>query len=468
MINPQSINKLKKYYADPSNLWLPPQPQFAQFKANIKNAQGMTLFRTCRRKIKTTQDLSKWLLTLFRNNAWPHKVYVTAGRFLSPELLRGKNPSNPGWKYLRNIFLHSGFLLDFDKDEDYEQVRQDYLTFLQFLKESPKNSEAKNFKILYTQFSGSSGLHVYAQDPYMTTKQDPFKRMEQWKQRREKLRHELKTWLTKKYLTMPTLDPVTIADPYRVYKLANTFDMSTGIKISIINQEDLKEKTFQQILSSIPRIHSPAKPEKVNDKQPQPIVVQNALPKMGLLENPGDATRSGQRVLPPLPYNFIKVSNNIFGTKDLNTPLFYYYKKFYKQRLLKAQRKYNLGPLYKFEHYDHIIIYGLAAIPKKQMLKIMKKAGSLYVRTFQKYKHQNFQVTPFQDLNGNYIKDTEPKLVDHYPALYSKTVSAPHLILLSQILEKQNKKGLIPLCESTLCGKKDYKFIEFQTRKDAL
>ena len=462
----EQIALLKSFYANPNNLKLPEDSCHRQFKA--RRSDGSMYVN--KRRIKTVEDLSRFAGECFdlKNNIYPVKFYVTVNSFLNPTILHGRMcrrrkgllPRNvrSGWLNLSQLIIKMRLFFDFDeRGFGLNKTQEEFFVVESFMKE--KHSE---YVLKQLQFSGSHGLHaVYVADEKMPA--HPLERITYFEDSRKKLVEELKSWLTIQKKELVTFDKA-VFDPFRVYALEGSIDARSGLQVTGLTLEQLKNSSLSTLVKLFPSPLIPAPVERRTLPVSSSISLwgNDAQPLRAVVSRPSERREKNARcgIRASLISKRLAVANNVFGCKDLSVPLFFYLAENYRRKkLLRFQELYDLGSLYVFQRGEVVVVQGVSALPLVRLMKISKKVRSLYCSAFIKYKHLNLQVGLSKDLSG---KDCGEKMqfIDYLPRLTRRPVSRPHLKLLKEILPVmgfRDEKLFTPL-PSLVVGKDDYKF----------
>lgn len=371
--------------------------------------------------ITTPEKLKAWLV---KNQ--PIKAYVSNSIWLAPNLLEGKKLKGSGYNLLSKCFLGSDLFFDFDKDQyDFEQVKKDALRIIDFMKDE------KNFTLRRIQFSGSQGLHLIYNQEMTYFEEDPIKRLKLYETERQSLMDKLpklKTW-----------DRQLTKDQFRIYKIPNTYDFTTGYKIQEISEEELRNKSFDDILNNIPT-HSLESPFQDND-------LNRRSSKRRLHELGGE--KRSRLSLPP-QYKFMFIPNKVYGVEDRFVPFILLKKGAYSDEKLKQlQREYSLGSMYVFDYQKFYGIICLKTLSKRRLLKIYRKINSETTREFMRKGFNKIRTSQIMDASDKILVES-PKLVkvleaDKVNGYFSK----PHFNYL---------KSMVPINYENLIGV-DFKFI---------
>jgi len=352
------------------------------------------------RQIKILTKGNRWLVRSFSNlnslykyleKTEYHKAYWSISRWLNPRSLRRKEHKK-GYKIADRCFLGSDLLFDLDLNEDstFEDVRRDALEIIKRMKKH------KNFKLELVQFSGSKGLHLVYQQLRPFKEKDPIKRFSIYQEHRNKLYKEFKD--------VKTLDAELIKDLYRIFKITNSIDHSTGYKIQKIPVKDLN-KSFNHILERI---------EKSNDlnKRPSERIVRPQL----LEEKARTRIRASSHI-----YNWI--TNTVYGAKDRLVPYFLF-DDFDQEKIEKIQSEYKLGDLFVFDLDGEIGILGIKTLPKSRLIKVMEKSNALNRKELLKRGFNKIRTSRKIYADGEVIK--KPSLLYILKSKSKGSNSRPH------------------------------------------
>lgn len=308
------------------------------------------------RQIKLLMPNQRWEIRYFVGNPVErlekiryYKAYWSISKWLNPKALRNKEYKGEGYKTADRLLLSSDLLFDLDvADKTFRDVQKDALEIIDRMRKH------KEFKFSHCQFSGSKGLHIIYEQIKPFIEANPRKRFEIYQEHRNKLYDEFKD--------IGTLDAKLIKDLYRIFKIHNSIDHSTGYKVQIIPLEDLKSKDIYHILERI---------EKSYDRPD----VQATKGRPHVLEQ-----KSRARIRDSV-HIYKWISNTIYGCKDLLVPYILLPKcRYDKEELLHLQRDYKLGDLFVFDLDDKIGILGLKGVSKSRLLKVLNKINSLNKR----------------------------------------------------------------------------------------
>lgn len=114
MASPVLTQQQIQGYYKVANIELPPDPQFRHFRFRTGKDHWFKVYK----KVHSPEDLRKFLVPLY-----PLDAYVTVSRWLNPTLLGPKKPKDAGFKILKNHFLGSEYVMDFDV-KDFESVEE--------------------------------------------------------------------------------------------------------------------------------------------------------------------------------------------------------------------------------------------------------------------------------------------------------------------------------------------------------
>lgn len=307
-----------------------------------------------------------------------YKAYQSSSFWLSPKTLHGKQLRGAGYPIRDRCFLGAELLLDFDVKGSWEAMQQDIIKALDFFKGKP-------YKLQRIQFSGSHGFHVIYDDktPYKAKMSQ--QRLEEFKKRRIRLKAKLEK------LQLQTLDIKLITDPYRIYKVPDSHDYSTGYKVQEIKEEDMRLKPIQTILGSLEKAMTGKRPFRdIGRGRPSRI----RLPSQTF------------------------ITNQVYGVKDGYIPSIIV-SKLRLHLIRKLQKSYSLGTLHFFIRNDIFVIMGVKVVCFKRLLKIYHAFNAMNLSTLMNLGHSKVY------LDAKYIGDM--------PVVTSGWYSRPHSYFLQKI-----------------------------------
>lgn len=177
--------------------------------ANLPPPYGFT------RNIKLNLDNLDWLRKRYNNTG----IYITAYRSKTGDF--------------RNDELYSDLYFDFDKEGDFEAVREDALFTLSWL----KGSFGIPYEVPNIYFSGNKGVHIIVDAEYLGIK--PTKGLNRLF---KLIASDIKDLLKNK-----TLD-TAIYDCVRLFRVTNSIHQKTNLYKIPLSYEDLKSASYEEIL----------------------------------------------------------------------------------------------------------------------------------------------------------------------------------------------------------------------------
>ena len=385
--------------------------KFRQFKALTKN-QGWIIPK---KRINTPEKLKQWLI---RFN--PTKCYYTNCLFLAPQLYQGLKLKGAGYELLSKCWMKADIFFDLDAEKDHsnlEELRLEAIKLLDYMKNE------KGFKLRHINWSGGAGLHLIYDDLTMTTIANPLKRMEIYKQERQKLLERLPS--------LKLLDKDCTIDHVRILKIPNSFDTKSGYKVQKISESDLRNNSMKKIVSQLH--HIPVRGENSNEETKR---LFSATFVVGDL-SAGSSTSGKLLVQYPLLYGWLP--NNVFGLKDSFVPFLRIKKQdFNKDELNKIQLEYKMGDIICLDYGDFIGCLAFKIVSRRRLEKILRRSKSNNLHELLKKGFNKIRTTAVEDSNLK-ILQPKPKLLDIILLRSKGMMSKPHSVYFTNLTNFSNE-----------------------------
>lgn len=371
-------------------------PKFRQVKILLPNKRWNVRYFT---NFKTLYE--------YLNKTEYYKAYWSISQWLNPRNLRAKSHKK-GYQIADKCFLHSDLLFDLDIDSNstLEDVRKDALEVIR------RMEKYKDFKLSFIQFSGSKGLHIVYEQLNHFKAENPIERFKLYQAHRNKLYKEFKD--------IRTLDSELIKDLYRIFKITNSIDHSTGCKVKELSLKDLNTNHILERLLAYDQ-----------DKR------QSGLSSQQL--NADFRTRIRRSA-----FFYSWISNTVYGAKDLQVPYLLFNKEqFDKDKLIKLQEEYRLGDLFIFDLDCEIGVLGVKALSKRRLSKVLIKANTLNRRWFLKRNFNKIRTSKIMFEDKSFID--KPKLIDVLKQETDGAYSRVHLDYINKFVDckKDNTTGVL-------------------------
>jgi DNA primase catalytic subunit len=146
---------IRRYYAESTNLWLPPRSSFRQFRFFLKAENGNVRVVKIKDRITSITTLRRWLVRFA-----PLHAYYTTATWLDPQNLGPKDlrENSPGFQFSYNVFLSQELYFDVDVAGSLEEAKKWTLKLKECLEEE------YSFRSILCVYSGNKGFHLHVYD----------------------------------------------------------------------------------------------------------------------------------------------------------------------------------------------------------------------------------------------------------------------------------------------------------------
>ena len=402
-----SPSQLKAYYqSNTIYLSVVPRVNFRHFRFRL--ADGMFLKVT--RRIRNWEDLREQLA-----NTAPFDVYYSTACWLNPHQLGSK----VGKDLLKNIMISCDLSFDIDIDaelENLEDARKQAVMLREYL-------HSRKIDVRYSAFSGSKGFHVVCNDPWsnMKNEENPAKREMKAIQNRKEMVKEVKA-------EGIVFDGKVTVDTRRIIRLPGTINSKTGLACTILSSEEICKLDAGKILK-IALKHSIGTPRILQSAQKMTRHFMFSKPR-------GDVGRLGVRPAPKNELYFSTfVTNNIPKTR-LKIPVLEFgsWKSVEEVANIvrRVQRLYGLGDMFLFYDGNKFSAFGLKAVSRRRLEKILFAAGSLNLNACKKYGCTFMRVGKSIGVGGQVVRQ-EPAFVRVFESNLRGQASRPHFEFLTSM-----------------------------------
>lgn len=326
-------------------------------------------------------------------------LYHSISYFMKPQLVRGKltNLKEAG-------YLYSDFLIDLDSKGNFEEVRKDAAKAIDGMKKS-------EYKLVYSGFSGGSGIHLVYGLKIKPNIKNIEKRFEFYRLKTIKFQNQIAQ------LNLKTYD-FKVTEMFRIYAVPYSHKENGNIVLPLTEGEIKSKRIYTRLASHNIVLDEPEK------------LLKKAIIKGDDGVFPRAKERKKDRF--EVRSSFKYLDNIVRGTKNQSIIIIEKHKTdFFKMlnTIPFMQRTYQLSDFYVFESCGKVYFACFKCVSSSRLLKILKAAKSLNISELASKKHIPLPISGIKLLNviksGIGLKDAHSKAHCNFFGIeYEKMIGA--------------------------------------------